>query len=190
MARVCVGCGLTTDADGLLILNLPDAWPFACDLEDFGGNLYCSPVDGIIRTSPPDLCRTNSNTGGVSPPDPITIDEDDVDVVDTIDITLTNPSTCYSARAFVMFEGDVHVILDPGDAFTMFLDGNRYARLGNSGSVDLNTVSFQLARGQTYLLTPGQVLPVSIPISVEASGGDIEYTNVNWRVTSIIVATQ
>lgn len=190
MARVCVGCGLTTDVDGLLIVNTVGAWPFTCDQEDFGGGVYCSPVDGALRTAPPVVARNASTSGGVSPADPITVTNGSTVTVDTIDVTLTNPSTCYSARALLVMEADVHFIIPEDSIATMSLSGNRYLRFPNKGDATLNTVSWQLTRAEARTLTPGQVLVLSIPIEVLAEGGNIEYTNVNWRASAIIVATQ
>ncbi len=184
-----MGCGLTTDAEGLLVLNTQD-WPWTCDQEDLGSGVYCSPVDGLVRADPPALARVATNSGGVNPGDPITVDEDDEVTVDTIDITLTNPSTCYSARCLIVLEGEVDVILPVDTTFRMRMNSDQVTRFENRGDGVLSTVSWQMARGQTQTLTPGQVLNYTIPLDVAPLGGDLEYTRVQWRASAIIVASQ
>lgn len=190
MARVCVGCGLTTDAEGLLIINAGSTWPYACDQEDLGGAIYCSPVDGIVRTAPADLARTVTNTGGITPGAPVTILNGADTTVDTVDITLTNPSTCYSARVLMVLEAEVDVILPIGTTVRMNMNSDQMYQFRNRGSGSLSTVSWQMARGQIQTLTPGQVLNYSIPINIAPLDGDLEYSRVQWRANALIVASQ
>lgn len=114
----------------------------------------------------------------------------DTDIIDTADITLTNPSTCFAARVLMVFEVDIQMILDVGESARMDLDGDRYYRFTNQGNATLNTVDWQMSRTRVINLTPGQVLPVSVPIELTAQGGAVGFSLVNWRANAIVVATQ
>lgn len=187
MARVCVGCGLTVNADGLLIVDTVGAWPFSCDQEDLGGGVYCSPVDGALRTAPPALARTVSVFGSRGSEG---IADGNTELVDVVEYTLTNPSTCYSARAMVTSEVDAQMVLDAGEAYRLDINSDQYVRFENNGTGQLNTVHWQMSRTLVYTLTPGQVLAVSLPIEITAQGGNITMNLLNWRANGIIVATQ
>ncbi len=53
MARVCVSCGLTTDAEGRLIVNTGDeSWVYACSYEN-GVPIVCG-ADGVLRSALPE----------------------------------------------------------------------------------------------------------------------------------------
>lgn len=190
MARVCVGCGLTTDVNGLLVVHTVGAWPFACDQEDLGSGVYCSPVDGALRVAPPDLARTVTAAGGITPGSPVTINDGVTSTLDTIDFTLTNPSSCYSARVKVTMEAEARFILNEDETVVFFIGGDTYYRIKNNGTGAQNTISWQMSRTQVYTLTPGQVLPQSVSIQAQAVGGNIQWNFVAWRVNGLLVATQ
>lgn len=57
MARVCTGCGLTTDDQGRLIVNTGDAtWDLTCSYVN-GIPIVCGP-DGVLRLSEPQRLHT------------------------------------------------------------------------------------------------------------------------------------
>jgi hypothetical protein len=190
MARVCVGCGLTTDAQGRLIVDTVGNWPFSCDQEDHGGGIYCSPVDGALRTAPNVLARTATATGSSSSA-PITVLENDTDTVGTISITLTNPSSCYNAVALTVLEAEVDVILPEDTTVRLFIESDQVYRFTNRGDATLNTVSWQMPRGRATTTIPaGGATVLNIAIALGPLGGDIQYDRVQWRANAIIVASQ
>lgn len=58
MAKVCTGCGLTTDDDDALIVAVSGEFPYtdACGASG-GGKVYCSPNDGKLYVDPPPMFR-------------------------------------------------------------------------------------------------------------------------------------
>lgn len=185
-----MGCGLTVDTDGLLVVNTVGAWPFACDQEDLGSGVYCSPADGALRVAPPVLARTVATTGGFTPGSPIAIGDGNRDTIDTIDFTLTNPSSCYSARVLITLEAEVRFIVDEGESVVFYIGGDTYYKIKNNGTGSQDTISWQMSRTLVYTLTPGQVLPQNILIEGQAIGGVIHYNFVAWKSDGLIVAAQ
>lgn len=186
MARVCVGCGLTTDSGGVLITNTPASWPFSCDQEDEGADVYCSPVDGALRIAPPTLATTYQNEGSAGTN---TITDGNTELVDLIEYTLTNPSPCHSAQVFMTAEADPHIVLNDGESYRVDIAGDQYMRFSNFSGTTMDTVRWQLARSEVFTLTPGQVLVANWGIAITAQGGDVVMDEVSWRVHALIVAT-
>lgn len=52
MAKVCTGCGLTTDGSGRLVANTAGAWPYAGTPASDGHAIYCDPLNGKIYAEP------------------------------------------------------------------------------------------------------------------------------------------
>lgn len=141
--RVCTSCGLTTDSDGKLIVNVGgSAWPYACAQTE-GEDLYCDPATGRLHASPEKfylneelvVVHQAGNTDQVNAFATVGAGPTDVG---TGTLVITNPSTCRPMTLVARF-GLEHVqFVKIGQGSTEIVVG---AHMLVSGSIADNTGS-------------------------------------------------
>lgn len=187
MAKVCIGCGLSTDDDGNLIVNVADSatFPNGCDPTQ-GAPIYCTDA-GVLRGSPPTLVaqqRTFENNA-IVPPMAIP------NVVTTVDSTsnpTVNPSSCSDALMTRFFEIDVEVDLDPGERIQIRFAGDEYINFKNTGSTALNNLHWQFTRASSAIVGPGAADTgvATIQVSSSSNGGAL-LERVQWSAITTYV---
>lgn len=116
MARICTGCGLTTDDDGNLIAAVSGEFPYADTCGEGGGaNVYCNPDNGQLYVDPSPMYREWKFINEIKGIDGLEADNlfdygvteaavaSDV-VVKTFTATagtITNPSDCLPMQLFI-----------------------------------------------------------------------------------------
>lgn len=192
---ICVGDEFTTDVNGRLKLVIDGnpvdlAWPYPCPV---GANnaLKRTPGGGLwVPPSPKagafDAFGTSHS--GISTAVPVAFT-----VVDTATITLTNPSTCFSAYVLRFVSVDVDLVHPPGaDARgTVRVGTNEMVSIenpapagGTSMSEHIETVLPQLFS----TLAPGQTLSFPIDIAVGEGTGGTTYGEIRWAVRAFVLA--
>lgn len=107
MASVCFACGLTTDANGNLIVNTGGhTWPFTCTEASGGAPLYCDPTSGELVGAPPKYVRSgfvvaSYGTGELTHFAPVS--PSFTTLSGFARLTIVNPSSCYPMQADVRF---------------------------------------------------------------------------------------
>lgn len=123
MARVCVGCGLTTDANGNLIVDVSgtagDEFPVTTDCTVAGGtHIYCDSATGVLYGEPEKFFRmrrfgkalTAANVN-VDLTDLAPADNTKTNILTPISIVFENPSPCRPMN-FLIESGISHVRLN------------------------------------------------------------------------------
>lgn len=185
------GCGLSGAGiigDPLIVAGTV-AWPFSCDIAAQGGDVYCDTAAGL-KVAPIVQARTFSATGGVTPPAAQNVPAAQT-TIDTADVTITNPSPCYTMRGTVTIEADVefNITTTAATRVRMFINGDGYTDFVSSGLV-INGTDWQQTRVQAFSVPPGGVLNFTVPIAIQSSGGPATWDRVQWRCVAFGVASQ
>lgn len=112
MPKLCTSCGLTTDDDGNLIVNVDGAWPYTCAEATNGGAVYCDSVTGVLHVDPPPYYRefqgrVQINVGSADPTDAVFGSPDVGSGQDpgippaTASFVVTNPSSCRPMTLYI-----------------------------------------------------------------------------------------
>lgn len=192
---ICTGDEFTTDSNGRLKIvidgNPADlAWPYPCPV---GTNnaLKREPSGGLwVPPSPKagQLDAFGTTHTGINTAVPVAFT-----VVDTATITLTNPSTCFSAYVLRFISVDVDMNHPAGgDARSTVRVGTNEmwsienpAPAGGTAMAEHNeTVLPQLFS----VLAPGQTLAYATDISVGEGTGGTTYGEIRWAIRAFMLA--
>lgn len=192
---ICVGPEFTVDGTGKLKLviegNPADlAWPYPCAVGTFN-SLKRQPGGGIWAPPTPVLGEQSAfgttNTGG-NIVVPVAFTQ-----VDTASITLTNPSTCMSARVLRFISADIDLTYPPGtdSQATYRIGGNEMFETENGAPASGTSV---LTHVETVLpqlfstLAPGATVNFSTAIDVGSGGGGTTYGEIRWAIRAFMIA--
>jgi hypothetical protein len=177
-ATVAVACGLNGTgavADPLLVETV--AWPFPCDVDANGGDLYCDST-GRLRTNPPPMASFVQDQQILTPAPTAVPAAADTEVA-THTLTINNPDPCRDA--FVMIEGEV-------DADFTLPAGNSSAALGiatdemsfvfNKGGTAANDVHIQGTKVVQATIAPGGSLNFVLSIRMGRGAGGATYDRI------------
>jgi hypothetical protein len=195
MASICVGEEFTTDAQGKLKLvidgNPADlAWPYPCAVGAFN-SLKRTPSGGLWAPPVPVAAAQDAfgtSHSGINTPVPVAFT-----TVDTMTISLTNPSTCMSAKVLRFLSVDVDLTYPPGadsqatirvSGNEMFTTENPAPASGTSMSTHVETVLPQLFS----TLAPGQTLAFNTLIEVGEGAGGTTYGEIRWAIRAFMLA--
>lgn len=147
-SRVCVGCGLTTDIDGRLIVNTGGAvWTYGCS-EVLGVPIVCGS-DGVLRSGMPEKShirgiqyspQVSGQVTSATFGSPV-IGGGNFNFGPPIVDVVANPSDCLAMRVFVR-HGINHAL------FTKFGAGNSHVTTGTALTVTGSIIAFGDAHQQ------------------------------------------
>lgn len=190
MARVCVECGLKLDADGNLIVNTDDAvWPWACDEENLGSSVYCSASDGALRVDPPIRVSTIQSTGeNVVREYPNREIPDDITELATNNLTVKNPSTCYSAILDYTITLDMDISVRAGGRVRFRLDNNQVFDYTNQGNATVNDSGWNVSTRYVRILAPNETYTITPKVEYDANGTGGTISKLEQQITGTIIA--
>ncbi len=185
---VLAGCGLTGDGSGSAPLAVATGtWPYACAPEVAGGVIVCGS-DGVLRGEP----RGQVNFAQLSETrayNDLTV-PNEITVVDTFTLNITNPDQCRPAAVFVEREVDVDFVLPAGAGAAYGHDTDQMYYMRNTGSstmTDVHTQTTKLYQALTAL-APGAGAVVQLPVSMDRGSGGATYNRVQVFIRAILIS--
>lgn len=165
------------------------AWPYPCPVATFNalkrqpnGGLWVPPS---VKVSQLDAFGT---TGGAHITVPAALT-----TIDTATISITNPSTCFTAMVFRWISVDVDLFLPPGtdSEAVVLLNGNEMSRDTNPAPAAGSemAVHHELVLPQLFsTLAPGATTSFPLPIQVRDGDGGAMYGQDRWAIRAIVLA--
>jgi hypothetical protein len=185
--QICTGCGLTTDANGNLIVNTGDAvWDYPCS-DTLGGRIYCGS-DGILRADPQPLATIISLEKSDFAVDGTALDTNLTEYA-ALTFDAVNPSSCLPAVVFYTAEVEVSVDLATGARYRVYINNNRYVDYTNAGATSATNVGWQISSSTAFTLGEGATSSQSIKVTVDKIGsGTATLRRIEIRVRGSIMA--
>lgn len=182
-ATVTAGCGLTGNGSvGSPIRANTQTWPFACDLEDEGGGVYCGS-DGVLYSDP--SAKTQFFTEAenvVLPGNGIAVPTSAGATVRTASIDLVNSDPCRPMR-FSMWQ-DVDMDLDlPADAHAMYgIDGDDMLQIENNGNTTMFSVHTQVGKMRNFTIPAGATQTINVPLTAGLGTNGARIRRIQWAL--------
>lgn len=199
MVQVCVGCGLTTDADGSLIVDgagswgvAPLAFPAAC-AQTSGMPIYCDS-NGELRAPPPFGAVAVANFVDETPGINHNLGTGD-EHYSPQPITYTNPSPCRSMLVLAMARGEFGSTVSGGTTYRMRF-GNPVINVGSGGGDIVfrettdddhasHVVEVQGVSSGFTTLAPGASLSITTGMTTECLNGSMTVNRHEYTVHAI-----
>lgn len=188
-ATVETACGLT--GDGSLATPLAvavGAWPYPCDLEDFGGVVACD-ANGVLRSEPRGRVQFTSFTEERNYANvvvPAGFDQPG----DSFATNIVNNDTCRPALVYVEREADVDFNLPAGAgaAYGHATDEVYYTR--NTGTTTILDAHTQTTKvfALAALLAPGAPLPLTFDVTVGRGSGGATYNRIQISIRVLLIS--
>ncbi|MFM9812598.1 hypothetical protein ACKI16_29310 [Streptomyces scabiei] len=176
-ADINTGCGLTGNGAAATPLTVAvGAWPFACDLEDNAGAVYCD-ADGVLRSPPPPRATFVQSQVNQSYPS-LAVPAGFDNVIETRNLNIVNPDPCRAA--FVICEVEVDVDFDlpanSGAAYGITTDEMSY--FANRGATAATDVHTQTTKVFNRSIAAGGVLVEPLDITMGRGSGGATYNRI------------
>lgn len=195
VASICVGDEFTTDETGKLKLVIEGdpadlAWPYPCPVAT-NNPLKRQPSGGLWVPPSPKYTAVDAfgtSHSGINTAVPVAFT-----VVDTMSISITNPSDCFSARVLRFLSVDIDMTFPAGadsqgtyrvSGNEMFSTENPAPATGSAMSTHVETVLPQLFS----TLAPGQTLLFNTDIEVGEGAGGTTYGEIRWAIRAFVLA--
>lgn len=197
MPTVCVGPELEPDPQGRLRIKLcgtplEQAWPFPCP-PSTRNPVRIDPDCGLWVPPAPALAVVQASGSTAQVQQAVS---SDFKTVDTADITITNPSTCYEALVLQMVSVDVDFSLPEGaDSHAAArLGGNEFQDVTNpagSGGTEMSFTHWEYTQpvwDAAAVVPAGGSQAFSTPIEVGQGGGGAQFRGCRWSITALVMA--
>lgn len=196
MVNVCVGPELEPSPDGRLRIRLcggppEEAWPYPC-VPGQGNPLRVDPDCGLWLPPRPQAAMVAA-AGATAQLDQI-VPEEHV-VVETAQISVTNPSACHEAMVLRMVSADVDFTVPAGAGahVSARLAANEYQDFRNPAPASGTALSFThfeywepMIDGE--VIPPGETVTYSADIEVGQGTGGARYRGCRWKVRALVLA--
>jgi hypothetical protein len=176
-ATVVSGCGLNGNGSTGTPLVVPTGtWPFTCNLDTEGGDLYCDST-GRLRTLPRGrtFFQQQSTTDNN---DPTLVPAAYPTEIAHHALTITNPDPCRPMFVICEEEIDVDIDLPPNSGATWGITGDEMQRVANTGSGTLRDIHTQLTKVFNFTVAPGASATQNLLVQAGAGFGGAEYNKV------------
>lgn len=187
-ATVNTGCGLSGDGSGGAPLAIAvGTWPYPCDPDTAGGVIVCAP-DGTLRGEPRgqvnyQQVQETRTYADLAVPNELT-------VVDTFQLNITNPDQCRAAVVLVEREVDVDFVLPAGAGASYGHDTDQMYYMRNTGSstmTDVHTQTTKVYQAVTSL-APGAGALVQLPVTMDRGSGGATYNRIQCFIRAILIS--
>lgn len=163
-AVAATGCGLTGDGStGTPLSAAVGTWPYACDVDDQGGGVYCDS-SGVLRTDPPVRQDNFSNAINQVQSPALAVPTVAERTIRQLTLTVTNPDPCRVAQGILFREVDLDFNLPPGAGAMAGIDGDDMNYLANGGDTTVFAVHSQDNKITPFTLNPGETRTITMDI--------------------------
>ncbi|MEV5929915.1 hypothetical protein ACPCSG_27030 [Streptomyces cellulosae] len=187
-ATVSTGCGLTGDGSGgSPVAAAVGTWPYPCDPDTAGGVVVCDS-NGVLRGEPRGQINFFQVTETRAYADLAVPNE--LTVVDTFALAITNPDACRPATVLVEREVDVDFVLPAGAGASYGHDTDQMYYLRNTGSSTMNDAHTQTTKLYQYVaaLAPGAGANIQLPVSMDRGSGGATYNRIQVFIRAILIS--
>lgn len=177
VATVTTDCGLTGNgAPATPLAVTVGTWPYPCDINLAGDELYCDS-SAQLRTRPRGGYDRVVQFHDTLYPNLAVPAGTDV-VVETQNVTIVNPSSCYDAFVLFSAELEVNFGLPPGSGAGsgMFTDNMYYTF--NNGNTAQPDVSTQVTKVVSRIIPPGGTLIEPMQAALSRGSGGATYSRI------------
>jgi hypothetical protein len=181
-ATVNVACGLRGNGSATNPLSVNgQAWPYACDLEDQGGGVYCG-TDGQLYSDPPVRQAFQEASVDFVPSSPRAVPAAET-TVQTVNLVLTNPDPCRTANAIVFRQADVDFTLPAdGGQGAMGINGDDMNYMKNTGTTSMTAWHGQHNELHNFPVPAGGTITVPLNVTIARGAGGATWTRLQAAV--------
>ncbi|MFE3032906.1 hypothetical protein ACFXKY_14830 [Streptomyces canus] len=169
-------CGLTGDgSEGAPLAAAVGTWPYACDLAENAGGVYCDPATGELRADPPPRQDNFQNSINEIQATPVPVPTSTAgETIRQLTMTVTNPDPCRQAIGILFREVDLDFTLPPGGGAMAGVDGDDMNYFANGGDRTVFGVHSQDNKITPFALAPGQTR--TFTMNIESGRGSASAT--------------
>ncbi|WP_328638349.1 hypothetical protein [Streptomyces canus] len=187
--QVLTGCGLSGNGSASAPVKAnTQAWPYACNVDTFGGGVYCDS-QGRLRSEPRGMISF-TNYGESRDYNDIPVPAAQNTVIDSFSVTITNPDTCRPAKVFTEREIDVWMVLPAGAGGGTGQGSDEMFYVRNTGTGSMVGVHAQGTKflTESFTLGPGASAPISLSATAGRGSGGAYYYSIVFLLRAMIIS--
>ncbi|MCC9686850.1 hypothetical protein [Streptomyces sp. MNU103] len=179
------GCGLTGDGTaGAPLAAVVAAWPYACDLDENAGRVYCDST-GQLRSEPRPLATFVQDQQVLNPANLVVPTPQDT-VVAEHTLVIDNPDPCRPAFVMVEGEADADFNLPPNSGAALGITTDEMSYVANNGATTLLDVHVQGTKVVNTTIPPGGSINFTITITMGRGSGGATYNRVQSYLRAFV----
>ncbi|MCY0957755.1 hypothetical protein [Streptomyces sp. H27-H5] len=184
-ATVSVDCGISGDGSGGSPLTIPvGVWPFPCDIDTEGGDLYCDTT-GRLRAVPPGgfsrfVQQTQTAYPDVLVPAGLNVQ------IEMQSINIINPDPCRDAFVLIEQEVEVSVDMPVGSSADWGIGTDAMVYRFNNGTTFQNDVHSQHTKVVSTIVPAGGVQAAPMRVTMSRGTGGATYNRVQTWIQAFI----
>lgn len=187
-ATVSTDCGiLGNGAVGTPVRANTGVWPFACDQDVNGREIYCRPSDGRLITDPPVQAAVYSLFTGQTYAD-LLVPAAPATTIFSTSLNIINTDPCRSQVWFAVVTTDVDFRIPPNGSAAARTNNDRSFVFRHAGSTDdIGNISIQTPTTFTGTVGPGAVVNFPIDIQLGEGSGGATYDAISVGVRAALI---
>ncbi|MEU5834457.1 hypothetical protein ABZ820_12405 [Streptomyces diacarni] len=185
-ATVTTGCGLTGDGSGgAPVTAATGTWPFECDVDVYGGGVYCDGT-GALRGDPRSQATyTQDSLNQHYDETPVPGDSPGTPV-ETRYLEITNPDPCREAFLVCEVEVDVDFLLPAGAGASYGISTDEMYYTANTGSSTVTDAHVQTTKVYNRVIPPGGTLSEPLQIIMGRGTDGATYNRIQTFMRAFI----
>lgn len=186
-ATVSTGCGITGDGSaGLPVTADTGVWPFPCDIETEGQEIYCRP-DGRLVGAPAIRGDVASQFVGQNYPD-LTVPAAAATTIFSTSMMLNNPDPCRDMRYFAILSADVDFRIPPNGSAAYRINNDRQFLYRHGPGTDIGNISIQSNITAVGIIPAGGSVNIPLDVQLGEGAGGATYDAISTGIRAIAYA--
>ncbi|GAA2945926.1 hypothetical protein GCM10020227_10980 [Streptomyces flavovirens] len=183
---VAAACGLSGDgSEGSPLAAAVADWPYACDLDDQGGLVYCDST-GVLRSEPRGRVVVIADAENTAVPATPVPTGSDVPVLERT-LTIDNPDPCREAVALIHQDMDIDITLPAESGGGTGFGPDDMTFVANRGNFGIPSTHTQVTRVVTRTIPPGGQHVETLVLTMGRGSGGSTYSRLQWAMTAFVV---